>query len=364
MSRSTRSRTRRRRRRPPGRGRGSAAVLVSLAVVLALVGGAAWAGTSVLGDLFAPPPDYEGKGAGAVVVQVESGDTLSDVGVRLEEKRVVKSVDAFLAEAEDEPDATFLQPGYYELRKRMSASSALTRILDPESKVEGRVVVPEGSRMSEIVGLLANEEKIARPDVVAALADDESLGLPEYAKGHPEGYLFPATYVVDPGTRAKGLVRQMVARFEEAAGSVSLEARARELGVTPAEAVVVASLVQAEARHAEDFGKVARVVYNRLEKNMPLQFDSTVNYALDADKTTVTLQDLQADSPYNTYQHKGLPPTPINSPGEDALEAALDPPKGPWLYFVTVDDKGTTKFTADYQQFLQFKAELKRNRGG
>ncbi|MGH9004636.1 MAG: endolytic transglycosylase MltG, partial [Acidimicrobiia bacterium] len=230
-------------------------------------------------------------------------------------------------------------------------------------KVQGRVVVPEGSRLAEVVGIIARSSDIPRKEVVAALGDDAAIGLPPYAEGHPEGYLFPATYVVDPGTTASSLVRQMVGRFHQAAEGVGLESRGKALGVTPAEAVVVASLVEGEARHAEDFGKVARVVYNRLDEGMRLQFDSTINYALDADKTTVSLQDLEANSPYNTYRHTGLPPGPISSPGEAALEAALDPPKGDWLYFVTVDDAGTTKFTSDYQEFLRFKEELNRNRG-
>ncbi len=131
---------------------------------------------------------------------------------------------------------------------------------------------------------------------------------------------------------------------------------------SPEEIVIIASLVEAEARLPEDFGKVARVVYNRLEQGMPLQFDSTVNYALKADKEIVTYEDLGADSPYNTYKNTGLPPAPINSPGLAAMTAAVNPTEGDWLYFVTTDpEKGTTKFTGDYDEFLRFKDELKSN---
>src|SRR4029079_16172244 len=112
------------------------------------------------------------------------------------------------------------------------------------------------------------------------------------------------------------------------------------------EIVIIASLVEAEARNSADFGKVARVVYNRLEQGMPLQFDSTVNYALKADKEIVTYEDLGADSPYNTYKNTGLPTAPLNSPGGAAMTAAVNPTDGDWLYFVTTDpEAGTTKFT-------------------
>jgi UPF0755 protein len=131
---------------------------------------------------------------------------------------------------------------------------------------------------------------------------------------------------------------------------------------TAYEIVIIASLVEAEARDAEDFGKVARVVYNRLDQGMALQFDSTVNYALNADKEIVSNQDLGVDSPYNTYKNQGLPPGPIDSPGLAALQAAVNPTPGNWLYFVTTNPKtGETKFTDSYAQFLKYKDELKSN---
>ena len=135
--------------------------------------------------------------------------------------------------------------------------------------------------------------------------------------------------------------------------------------MTPYEAMIIASLVQAEG-HPDDFDKVARVIYNRLDPETwggtygLLQMDATVNYALDKSEINLTTEELQnTDSPYNTYKNPGLPPTPINSPGEAAIEAALNPADGDWLYYVTVNpDSGETKFTADYNEFLGFKSEL------
>ena len=125
--------------------------------------------------------------------------------------------------------------------------------------------------------------------------------------------------------------------------------------------MIVASLLQAEAAPA-DFGKVARVIYNRLEADMPLQFDSTVSYALGVTKLQLSEEQLKTPSPYNTYLRRGLPPRPINSPGEAAIEAALSPPKGKWLYFVLIDPASReTKFAKTYDEFLKLKKQYQQN---
>lgn len=138
-------------------------------------------------------------------------------------------------------------------------------------------------------------------------------------------------------------------------------ARARDAGRDPYEVLIVASLVQAEVLPS-DFTKAAAVVYNRLAQDMPLQFDSTVSYALGITELQLNAEQLATDSPYNTYQVKGLPPTPINSPGEAAIEAALAPAKAKWLYFVTVDPvTRETKFARTYDRFLKLKKEYQQN---
>ena len=145
---------------------------------------------------------------------------------------------------------------------------------------------------------------------------------------------------------------------------MDLVQRAQALNRSPYEILTVASLLEAEVRPA-DFTKVARVIYNRLDAGMPLQLDSTVAYATGADDLMLTQEQMDTASPYNTYLNTGLPPTPINSPGEAALDAALSPAQGPWLYFVTVNPKtGETKFAKGYQRFLRLKAELQANLAG
>jgi UPF0755 protein len=353
---------RRRRRRKKKDRKGGLAVVISLVVILAvLAGGYALVqgiGSRLTGALSSGSDDYPGPGTGEVVIEVTPGQTVAQVGRTLKKQDVIASVDAFLAAATANPDASKLQPGFYQLKRKMQAGEALALLLDPKARVEAKVVLPEGLRLDETLKRLATSTKLPLADFTKALKNAPSLGLPAYAKKNPEGFLFPATYDVPPNATATDVLKQLFARYARAAETTGVERTPR----TPYEIVIIASLVEAEARHPEDFGKVARVVYNRLEAGMPLQFDSTVNYALKADKKLVTHEDLGTNSPYNTYKNTGLPPGPINSPGERALEAAVDPPAGDWLYFVTVNpETGETKFTNSYQEFLRFKQELKSN---
>jgi UPF0755 protein len=184
------------------------------------------------------------------------------------------------------------------------------------------------------------------------------LGLPESAGGNVEGYLFPATYKFAPGTNAEQMIGEMIARFNTEATNIDLENRAKEMGRTVDEIVTIASLLEVEG-HPRDFTKVARVVYNRLAEPMPLQFDSSVNYGLGKTDVILTTELLKQDTPYNVYLHEGLPPTPIDNPGTQALEAALNPAIGVWLFFITTDlNTQETKFTRSYAEFLNWKAEF------
>jgi UPF0755 protein len=331
--------------------------------VLAIVGGGAalvfGVGSKIRDALSSSAaPDYPGPGRGEVLIEVEPGQTVSQVGVTLKREDVIKSRQAFFEVANANPESSSLQPGFYSLQRKMSAADALDALLDPSARVLARVTLPEGLRLDETLQRLAEGSELPLKDFRAALEQAGELGLPDYAEGNPEGYLYPATYEVPPNADATTVLRQLFEAYARAAEEAGVERTPRD----PAEIVIIASLVEAEARLDEDFGKVARVVYNRLEAGMPLQFDSTVNYALNADKEIVTYEDLGEDSPYNTYQNTGLPPAPINSPGLKAMTAAVNPPDGNWLYFVTTDpEAGTTKFTDDYQEFLRFKQELKSN---
>ncbi|MFD0568820.1 endolytic transglycosylase MltG [Kitasatospora gansuensis] len=184
-----------------------------------------------------------------------------------------------------------------------------------------------------------------------------ALGLPDAARGNPEGYLFPSTYPVTGETTPLTLLQLMVAQAAKRQGADGVTEAAEAYARSPYEILTLASLVQGEADNPEDMTKVARVVYNRLEKSMPLQFDSTINYALNRSTLTTTAGDTKLDSPYNTYLHPGLPPTPITNPGRDAIQAAAHPAEGDWLYFVTVGP-GDTRFTDSYEQHQRNVAEF------
>ncbi|GAA2622851.1 endolytic transglycosylase MltG [Streptomyces axinellae] len=179
-------------------------------------------------------------------------------------------------------------------------------------------------------------------------AREGKLKLPEAAKGNPEGYLYPATYHVKRDTSPEALVTRM---------SKAAHRHLNAADSTDYESLIIASIIQAEADNPEDMAKVARVINNRLKRDMPLQMDSSINYALDRSTLNTSIADTHISSPYNTYRHKGLPPTPINNPGPEALKATKNPAKGDWLYFVTVKP-GDTRFTADYDEHKKWVTEF------
>ncbi len=333
--------------------------MLVLVLAVSLLAAAAYGGARAYDSVFGIA-DYAGSGSASVLVQVKPGDSAADIGATLLSKQVVKSVKAFTTAAAKDPRSRTVQPGYYDLRLHMSGASALARLLDPAAKVRGRVTLPEGIPLSSVVDRLVRYTDLKRADLVAALQNPSVLGLPEYAGKHPEGFAFPATYDVEPGMGAVDALRMMTDKFGEVAAAIDLEARARQLGLTPYQVVIIASIIEDETAVDADRPKVARVVLNRLAKGMPLQLDSTVNYVRTEKKARLSLDDIGVESPYNTYQHTGLPPTPIGSPGEKALEAALSPAQGDWIYFITIDKAGNSLFTSSYQEFLRAKAKAKR----
>ncbi|MEW1723340.1 endolytic transglycosylase MltG [Streptomyces sp. NPDC093109] len=245
------------------------------------------------------------------------------------------------------------------------ATAVLVPVLTPDDSGDERrttLVVPEGRRAGQIYRSVDEALRLPAGTTVKALATAK-LPLPKTAGGNPEGYLFPATYPIDPSTTPAGLLAYMVStahqRFGSGQHSGSTSGAAAD--TTHYRTVTIASIVQAEADTAADMGKVARVVQNRLALGMPLQMDSTVNYALNRSTLDTSHHDTKTDSPYNTYARKGLPPTPIGNPGEEAMNAARNPPRGDWLYFVTVRP-GDTRFTHTYAEHRENVAEFNRNR--
>jgi UPF0755 protein len=290
-----------------------------------------------------------------VLVVVSSGDTGTSIAEMLEAEGVVKSSAAFYeAVVAQSPEPVF-QPGTYSVAKKMSAAAALERMLDPASRVQDTVVIPEGTTVAGILALIAESTEIPPADLEAAAADFRSYGLPAEAPSL-EGYLFPATYQFEPGTTARDAIQLLVNRQFQALDGAGVAAADRHRVLT------LASVIQREARYEEDFYKVSRVFLNRLEIGMPLQSDATVAYGVGLTGRTSTTDAERADpNPYNTYVHPGLPVGPIASPGDLAIKAALAPADGPWLYFVTVNTlTGETKFSETLGQHEAAVEEWKR----
>jgi UPF0755 protein len=337
--REARSHLQRRKRR---RGRRSLVILVALVVVAAGAFGA-YSALKPFVSSFTASDDYSGSGTGEVSVTIPEGASGRTIGRVLEDAGVVKSSKAFVAAAQDNPKAGSIQPGQYTLHQQMSAASALTLLLDPTSRSADRVTIREGLRATEILPLLAKATGQPLADYKAALKDPEKLGIPASAKGKVDGWLFPDTYEFGTEKTAAQQLEAMVARTHQVLD---------DLGVSDADAqrvLTVASIAEVEAGSKTDYGKVAQVIDNRLANKLhnggKLQLDSTVSYAVGKRTLTTTAAERAVDSPYNTYRYAGLPAGPISNPGKAAIDGALHPKAGPWLFFVTVDPStGETKF--------------------
>ncbi len=348
------------------RGRSIPGCLAAL-VALALIAGGAYVavtkGAEFIRDQFSTAADYPGPGRGKVTFEVESGDTVGQIGRNLKAKGVVQSVDAFIEASNGESG---IQVGYYQLKKEMRAADAFEILSNPANIIKNTVTIPEGYQVTQIVDQLAKSTEFPAKAFEKVLADPAKIGLPDYAGDSAEGYLFPSTYDFGPNDKPVDMLTKMVDRWRQAADDAGLEEAAEAMGYTPHELMTIASMIEAEGR-GDYRAKIARVIYNRLEIDPNpsagfLQIDATVNYALGRPGPAVlTTEEIDsvADSPYNTYRQKGLPPGPIEAPGEDSIEAALNPEDGPWFFYVTTNlETGETKFTDSYDEFLAFKGEL------
>ena len=241
----------------------------------------------------------------------------------------------------------------------VAGTAVAVPLLSLESEGDARptsLVIPEGWRSGQIYA--AVDKVLALPvGTTKKSIAKAGLKLPNDAEGNPEGYLFPATYPLKEKATPESLLSFMVNTANQKFNGAPVAAGAQRNAMNVYQAVTIASIVQAEAASKADMGKVARVIFNRLERGMPLQMDSTINYALNRATLRTTTSDTRLDSPYNSYQRMGLPPTPIDNPGEDAMRAAINPPPGDWLYFVTVKP-GDTRFAATYEEHQRNVAEF------
>ena len=305
-----------------------------------------------------PDLDFPAGTAGPEIeVNIPAGSSGVEIGRILAKEGVVKTSVIFFRAATADNRAESISAGLYLVNTHLSAKEAIEQLLD-KKRLQGKFLIIEGARLSEIK---ANLVKIG----FTAEQVDKALNSIKTPRGFEtdnlEGLLFPANYTILPDEEVSTLLQGALDRFAQELKNISFDDYAKELNLKPAELLTIASIVQAEGFTDEDFGKVSRVIYNRLKIGMPLQMDSTLLYANKSrGEIRVTNRELKIASKYNTYKYKGLPPGPIGSPGSAALVATLKPTPGNWLYFVTVAP-GDTRFTDKYAEFLKFKNEFIRN---
>jgi len=363
----------------PRRRRRWALIATAVVTVLALA-----AGGYLVADrlgLLNSDKDYAGTtGAADVLVTIPNDSTLTDFGDILTAAGVVGSPLAFVHAADGQP----LSGGVYKMRTRISAATAVSMMSDSTHRV-GRLLVPEGVQLeakrgvdgktipgvfaliAEATEVTVNGRKVGVSvedlETAAKTASASELGVPPWARDavgklpgdyrRIEGLVAPGTWeAIDPEATAVQILNTLIkdsARRYESWGLLT----GNRSGLTPYEVLVAASVAEREVRDVDDLPKVARVILNRLAKNQRLEMDSTTNYTAAETNIDVHGDNYKADTRWNTYRVSGLPPTPIATVGEKALNAMLDPPKGDWLYFITVDQQGTTKFSATFEEHLR-----------
>ena len=303
------------------------------------------------------PPDFPSRTLvstdAEVTIEIPAGATGSEIAKILFDKHVIKSSRAYFRTAVSERKSDKVAPGAHRVSLSISAIQALDQLLDP-ARIPNLIKISEGAWQSEIADSM---RKYGFSSQEIALGFRE-LNLPAGFK-RAEGLLYPAQYTFPSGTTAAKALQTMVNRFKsEKTGQEILQAQGK---YSPLELLTIASIVQAEGDTA-DFSMVARTIFNRLKISMPLQLDSTVHYIKRVrGQIFLSTSSTLINSPYNTYKHYGLPPTPIGNPGVDAMAAALKPSVGDWLYFITVAPRDT-RFTASSDEFAQWKTLYEKNR--
>jgi UPF0755 protein len=312
-----------------------------------------------VGQALAPPPALLSESR---IVEIPPQQGVLDIGRLLEAAGVIRSGPAFVALAVLRGTARSLKAGEYEIPPGSSLLATL-QLLEAGKVKPHLIVLPEGFALRELARQLEAEAVARAEDVLRVAASrgfTESLGID--ADGL-EGYLFPDTYRVTKGMRVEEILERIVRRFREKIATADVLERARARGLTLHELVTLASIIEKETAVPEERPIIAGVFWNRLRRDMPLQADPTVAYAVGKDGQAPTRADLQLDHPYNTYRNRGLPPGPIANPGRAAIEAALAPAAVPYLFFVSIDDR-RHHFSVTLEEHNQAVARYRLSRGG
>jgi UPF0755 protein len=290
-----------------------------------------------------------------VTITISSGESSAQIGQTLTDAGVVSSVGRFRAAAEDRGLDGSLKPGTYQLVTGMDIDAVLDQLAKGPS-VGVPFTIPEGFTVAQIVDRIAATKEFSKAELNKALQSKRLISpyRPKTVKSL-EGLLFPDTYAIEPDDTPVGVLQGMLNQLEIVLSRHDLSAVPESL--SPYQLLIVASMIEREAKVDGDRPKVATVIYNRLRAGQRLEIDATVEYAVG--HRGLTAKDLDVDSPYNTYRRVGLPPTPIASPGEASIRAALQPAPGDWLYYVLISKEGQHAFTASYTEFQKLKAEAR-----
>ncbi|HEX2296099.1 MAG TPA: endolytic transglycosylase MltG [Actinomycetota bacterium] len=332
--------------------RGRVVVLLAvLALIVALPAGAAAIYLRSIGVFGTSHPGR------TVELVVPKGAGVETIGKLLEEHGVIESAFGFRIAAYLEGGAGDIQAGRYEIATGLTAKDALAELIENPPVAESvSVTFPEGLWLEDFARILEEETDLSGDRFLKVLSNGKvrSKLLPDGEDSH-EGLLFPSTYEVGEDHDEVDVARLLVEQMEKQVAPLDFSV-AESMGYSRYEALVIASMVEAEAKLDSERPKVARVIYNRLEIGEKLGIDATVNYAIGDHKLDLTVSELAIDSPYNTRLYPGLPPTPIGAPGAEALQAAAAPADGEWLFYVLADCDGRHAFSETYDEFLQDKA--------
>lgn len=291
------------------------------------------------------------KGNEIVYVRVAPGMSSDRIGQLLVEKGIISSKAKFwLATKINGADSKF-KPGVFAMTRNMSVGDAMSILLNAKSSVV-RVTIPEGFNLKEIAQRLEESGLVDAKEFLQAAKNyapyDYMVKKPD-ADYRAEGFLFPDTYEFSNDSSPEDIMKRMIDEFDSKL-TPDVKQKLREKNLSVYDMVILASLVEKEALFKKDMPVIAQVFYKRLKINMPLQTDTTITYLIGA-KEDVSIADTKVDSPYNTYQHYGLPPGPIASPGMDAINAVLEPAGTDYLYFVA-DRQGNNYFSSSYAEHM------------
>jgi UPF0755 protein len=342
----------------PPRPRGAFRRRRILALALVLVGVlVAW----FLIAFFQPPPFDPGNGSGEAIVTVPQGATASEVADLLTKNDVVSNGTLFEWRLKLAGDTNKILPGRYVLAHNMSYSTAIDRLTSSGGQVT--VTIPEGEDRTQIANTV--KDLGLSGDYLAATKSFKGFDPNKYGAKNPkslEGFLFPATYQLDPGASVDQLVSEQIQAFQQNIAGVNLS-YAKSKNLTVYDVLTIASMIDKEVQIPSERALVAAVIYNRLHRGMPLGIDATTRYEFHNYTGDITASQLQSPSPYNTRINAGLTPTPIGNPGLAAIKAAAQPAKVPYLYYVLkANGNGHHCFTASGSEFNQLVAAYNAGR--